>query len=189
MPQEPVPSLLLEGAVEHNPEAITISNPGLPDNPIIFANPAFYRMTGYTPAEVLGRNCRFLQGPETNRHAVQKIRERIQAGSSYTVELLNYRKDGGTFWNRLSVVPLRDARGLITHFAGFQSNISEVKNAVHERAELRLLQAQMQNLRDNMQHLLEQMQHFHQQLEQRGEASLLKQHQAILAETHHWLTL
>jgi PAS domain S-box-containing protein len=80
-----------------------------PDNPLIFANEGFERLTGYARQDVIGRNCRFLQGPDTDAHALNQIRQAIRDEQSCTVELLNYRKDGTPFWNRLSITHIRDA--------------------------------------------------------------------------------
>jgi PAS domain S-box-containing protein len=118
---------VLERAVDETAEGITISDARQPDNPVIFANKGFERLTGYAAHEIVGRNCRFLQGPGSNPRTVREIREAIDRGVPCTVELLNYRKDGTTFWNRLSITPLRDDSGQITHFAGIQSDITELR--------------------------------------------------------------
>lgn len=118
---------LLERAIDATAEGITISDARQPDNPVIFANEGFERLTGYARHEIVGRNCRFLQGPRTDLYTVHEIRQAIETGSGCTVELLNYRKDGTSFWNRLSITPLRDSSGQITHFAGIQSDITELR--------------------------------------------------------------
>lgn len=118
---------LLERAIDETAEGITISDALQPDNPVIFANKGFERLTGYTAQEIVGRNCRFLQGPQSDLYTVSQIRQAIQEGAECTVELLNYRKDGTPFWNRLSITPLRDRSGRITHFAGIQSDITELR--------------------------------------------------------------
>ncbi|MCL4693467.1 MAG: PAS domain-containing protein, partial [Candidatus Hydrogenedentes bacterium] len=113
--------MLRERAMAATLEGITISDRRLPDNPLIYINDGFEAITGYTRAEVLGRNCRFLQGPESNGVARAEIRAAINEGRNCVVELKNYRKDGSIFWNRLSITPIRDASGRITHFVGVQS--------------------------------------------------------------------
>jgi sigma-B regulation protein RsbU (phosphoserine phosphatase) len=118
---------LLQQAIDTTAEGITISDPRQPDNPIIYANAGFERLTGYATSEVVGRNCRFLQGPGSDPDAVREIREAIQEGRPCTVELLNYRKEGTPFWNRLAITPLRDAAGRVTHFAGIQSDITPLR--------------------------------------------------------------
>jgi two-component system, cell cycle sensor histidine kinase and response regulator CckA len=97
---------------------ILITDPHQPDNPIIYVNPAFERVTGYGAAEALGRNCRFLQGSDTDSSAVAEIRQALKEERGLRIELLNYRKDGSSFWNELTVSPLRDAKGRVTHYVG-----------------------------------------------------------------------
>lgn len=106
-------------------EGITISDPSQSDNPIVYANAGFERLTGYRVADVLGRNCRFLQGPDTDPKSVDRLRSGIKEEREVTVELLNYRKDGTPFWNRLSVTPVRDPEGTVTHFIGIQSDVTD----------------------------------------------------------------
>ncbi|MBN1583646.1 MAG: SpoIIE family protein phosphatase [Anaerolineae bacterium] len=126
---DPLPSWLnlLEKAIDSASEGITLSDTSRPDNPIIYANKGFERLTGYSSQDVIGRNCRFLQGQTTDPHTVSEIRRAIEQGTECTVELLNYRKDGTPFWNRLSLTPLPDPSGRVTHFVGVQSDITELK--------------------------------------------------------------
>jgi PAS domain S-box-containing protein len=105
-------------------EGITIADARRPDRPLIYANQGFVRMTGYAVAEVLGRNCRFLQGPDTDLRAAQDIREAVEEERECVVEILNYRKDRSTFWNRLSITPVRDESGRVSHFIGIQSDVT-----------------------------------------------------------------
>ena len=105
-------------------EGITIADARRPDRPLIYANQGFVRMTGYAVAEVLGRNCRFLQGPDTDLRAAQDIREALNEERECVVEILNYRKDRSTFWNRLSITPVRDESGRVSHFIGIQSDVT-----------------------------------------------------------------
>ena len=93
-----------------------LSDPRLPDNPIVFATPGFYRLTGYTPEQVLGRNCRFLQGSGTDPKSVDIIRKAIQSGSDCTVCILNYKADGTPFWNQFFVAALRDSDNCIVNY-------------------------------------------------------------------------
>ncbi|MFD0481936.1 SpoIIE family protein phosphatase [Kineococcus sp. GCM10028916] len=112
--------------------SFTISDPTQPDNPLVWVNPAFERVTGYG-REVLGQNCRFLQGPETDRDAVQRIRRALETGETITELLLNYRKDGTAFWNEVVISPVRSADGRVTHFVGVQSDVTMRVQAERER--------------------------------------------------------
>eukprot|EP00531_Pseudo-nitzschia_arenysensis_P003935 CAMPEP_0116118162 /NCGR_PEP_ID=MMETSP0329-20121206/1958_1 /TAXON_ID=697910 /ORGANISM="Pseudo-nitzschia arenysensis, Strain B593" /LENGTH=483 /DNA_ID=CAMNT_0003611773 /DNA_START=390 /DNA_END=1841 /DNA_ORIENTATION=+ len=100
-----------------------LSDPRLPDNPIVFATPGFYRLTGYTPEQVLGRNCRFLQGSGTDPKSVDIVRKAIQSGSDCTVCILNYKADGSPFWNQFFVAALRDSDNCIVNYVGVQTEI------------------------------------------------------------------
>jgi phosphoserine phosphatase RsbU/P len=123
---------LKDRALANCAEGITIADARLPDNPLIYANEGFERLTGYGVAEVIGRNCRFLQGPGTYPGAVEELRTAITNRQAVTVTLLNYRKDGRPFWNRLSITPVRDTAGAVTHFIGVQSDVTEEKQAKDE---------------------------------------------------------
>ena len=111
---------------------IVISDARLFDNPIIYCNPAFLEITGYSQDEVIGKNCRFLQGDDTEPNAIEQIRQSLRTGQEVRVILKNYRKDGTSFWNDLTISPVRDAAGVVTHFIGVQTDITERKQA--ERA-------------------------------------------------------
>jgi len=102
-----------------------VSDPSLPDNPIVFASDDFLQLTGYSREEVLGRNCRFLQGPDTDARAVQEIRSAINNQSECTVRLLNYRKDGSKFWNMFTLAPVFDHNGATRFFVGIQGNVND----------------------------------------------------------------
>lgn len=104
---------------------MVITNPEQGDNPIVFANEAFQKLTGYTRSEIVGRNCRFLQGPETCREDVARVRRAIAEGESIEIDLLNYRKDGTTFWNALYMSPVKDEAGRIRFFFASQLDVSE----------------------------------------------------------------
>ncbi len=121
--------LLKDQALLIAAEGITISDNRQPDNPIIYANKGFERLTGYSVERVLGRNCRFLQGPDTDRETTAAISEAIRNEEEITVEILNYRKDGTPFWNRLSITPLRDENHTVTHFIGVQSDVTSRREA------------------------------------------------------------
>ena len=103
---------------------MVISNPRLPDNPIVFVNDAFCRLTGYPRDEILGRNCRFLQGAETDPDTVGRIRAAVASRESVRIDILNYRKTGQTFWNRLLMAPVRDADGELAYFFASQVDVT-----------------------------------------------------------------
>jgi PAS domain S-box-containing protein len=113
-------ALLEPGEVEMS---VVISNPALPDNPMIYVSETFERQTGYSSDEAIGKNCRFLQGADTNPHAVQAIREALLAETTFTIDILNYRKDGTPFMNRLRIRPLFDAQGRLTYYVGAQNPV------------------------------------------------------------------
>ena len=113
-------------AMDDAPIGISLSNYDQEDNPLVYVNKAFEEITGYTAEEVSGRNCRFLQGQETDDEAAATLRSAIEAGEPTTVELRNYRKDGEMFWNRVSIAPVKTDDGL-SHYVGFQQDITEAK--------------------------------------------------------------
>ncbi|WP_318567428.1 PAS domain S-box protein [Salinigranum marinum] len=121
-------------AMEAAPIGIIVTDPALPDNGIVYANREFERLTGYAESEILGENCRFLQGEETAPETVTEMREAIAAEEPVTVELRNYRKDGTPFWNRVWISPLRNADGAVTNFVGFQDDVTERVEARREQA-------------------------------------------------------
>lgn len=105
-----------------------VTDPNQADNPIIFCNEAFRKLTGYSDDEVIGRNCRFLQGPETDRDTIALMREGIGAGQDVAVDILNYRKDGSTFWNAVFISPVRDEANKIIYFFASQLDFTPVKS-------------------------------------------------------------
>jgi two-component system, cell cycle sensor histidine kinase and response regulator CckA len=115
---------LRDRAIQAATQGLLITDPKQADNPIIYVSPGFERITGYVSEEAVGRNCRFLQGADTAPAAVAQLREAIRAREPCAVELLNYRKDGTSFWNELSVSPVRNADGQLTHFVGVQSDVT-----------------------------------------------------------------
>jgi PAS domain S-box-containing protein len=124
---------LLDRAVAASSNGIIITDPTLPDNPIVYVNSAFEKTTGYAAEEALGRNCRFLQGSERDQPVLEELRGAIREERECRVVLRNYRKDGAPFWNELHVSPVRDDRGSLTHFVGVQNDVTERKRAEEER--------------------------------------------------------
>lgn len=132
---------VLSRAVDDAREGITIADASRPDYPIIYVNQGFVRMTGYQPEEAVGRNLRFLQGPETDSGTLRRVHEAIGQQQHIQTELLNYRKDGSTFWNRMSITPVFDERGKLTHYIGVQDDITFEKQK--EEAEASILRQRL----------------------------------------------
>ncbi len=128
---------MLALAVAAAPTGITIADPSLPDCPLVFVNPAFLAMTGHAAEEVLGRNCRFLQGPGTEREPRYLLRRAVAAGQAVTVEITNHRKDGRRFVNELRLAPVRDEGGRLVAFIGVQHDVSARRRAEKEAARAR----------------------------------------------------
>ena len=102
----------------------TVTDPTLPDNPIVYASDGFLKMTGYSKEEVINRNCRFLQGKDTDPKKVQEIRDAVAKGKRVSVRFLNYRKDGTPFWNLLTVAPVMLSDGKVAKFIGVQVDVT-----------------------------------------------------------------
>ena len=119
--------LLQDQAMDEAPIGITISDPSQPDNPLIYVNDGFSELTGYPRDEILGQNCRFLQGDATREEPVAKMRAAIDTKEPVTVELRNYRKSGSVFWSRVTILPIRSHSGRVTNWIGYQQDISDEK--------------------------------------------------------------
>lgn len=128
---------LRDRAMEAVSQGILITDPNQPDNPIIYASAGFERMTGYKAEEVIGRNCRFMQGRNTSPEMLAELRAALAERRDCQVELVNYRKDGTAFWNQLTISPVFGAGGELTHFVGTQTDVTEKR-----RLEEQLRQAQ-----------------------------------------------
>ncbi|MGQ4555697.1 PAS domain-containing protein [Halobellus sp. GM3] len=118
-------------AMDEAPIGITIADPSELDDPLIYVNDGFCKLTGYPRDEILGQNCRFLQGENTREEPVRKMRAAIEAEEPVTVELRNYRKDGSMFWNRVTLAPIRSDTGTVTYYLGYQQDITVEKR--HEQ--------------------------------------------------------
>ncbi|MGU3360864.1 hybrid sensor histidine kinase/response regulator [Methylobacterium sp. M6A4_1b] len=116
-------------AVETTRMPMIVTDPHQADNPIIFVNRAFERMTGYTRDELINTNCRFLQGPETDREVVADLRLAIHEQREFSTEIVNYRKDGSSFWNALFVSPVFNRSGELVYFFGSQLDVSRRRDA------------------------------------------------------------
>nr|AHZ63859.1 phototropin [Stangeria eriopus] len=143
----------LATTLERIEKNFVITDPRLPDNPIIFASDSFLELTEYTREEILGRNCRFLQGPETDQETVQQIRDAIKKQEEITVQLINYTKRGKKFWNVFHLQPMRDQKGELQYFIGVQLDGSEhiepLQNRLSEKTDLessKLVKATAENV-------------------------------------------
>nr|AML79251.1 putative LOV domain-containing protein [Cephalotaxus harringtonia] len=108
-------------------QSFVLADPHLPDMPIVHVSNLFLQLTGYSRDEVLGKNCRFLQGPDTNQADKAKIRQSIELEQPCTVHILNYRKDGNPFWNHLHTAPVRNASGKVAFYVGVQLDVTDIK--------------------------------------------------------------
>jgi PAS domain S-box-containing protein len=122
--------------LDEAPIGITIAEPAGEDNPLIYVNDHFEELTGYDASEVIGEDCRFLQGENTCEEPVAAMREAIENVEPVTVELLNYRADGTEYWNRVTIAPLVDDDGTVENFVGFQEDVTERKERDRDRAAL-----------------------------------------------------
>ena len=129
-------SRIFRRAFDSSLTAMVICDASLPDLPLTYVNPGFTELTGYTAEEAVGRNCRFLQGKETDKKSVKKLSRAIKNGESCQIKLLNYRKDGRKFWNELVITPVKNEKDETTHFIGLQFDVTD-----HQRAEDRLARA------------------------------------------------
>ena len=116
-------------AIETTRMPMLVTNPRLPDNPVVFANRAFLSMSGYSAEEIIGHNCRFLQGPGTSRATVHAIREAIEERREFSSEILNYRKDGASFWNALYISPVYNQAKELVYFFASQLDVSRRRDA------------------------------------------------------------
>lgn len=136
---------LFATAIASTQMPMIITDPHLPDNPIIFANEAFERLTGYTQDDLIGRNCRLLQGPATDQRALDRLRTAIRDETAIQVDLLNYRKDGSTFWNSLYLSPARGDDGAVRFFLASQIDVTERVEAARVIAEQKeIVQAEIE---------------------------------------------
>ncbi len=132
-PLENVSVETLKQAFEAARNPLIITDNSLPDNPIIYSNQAFLDLTGYDIDEIIGRNCRFLQGGDTEKSAVQSLHDAVGKGNPVRTVIKNYAKDGSEFYNDLVVSPIKNKAGITTHFVGMQLDITE---RMHARQEL-----------------------------------------------------
>jgi PAS domain S-box-containing protein/putative nucleotidyltransferase with HDIG domain len=130
---------------------VVISDARQPDFPILYVNPAFEQLSGYPAQEILGRNCRFLQGSDRDQAGAEEIRQAMALQKNVTVTLRNYRQDGSLFYNELTLSPIFDASGILTHYAGFQKDVTEREQARQEQAQLqRTLSSTLERVTDGV---------------------------------------
>ncbi len=142
--------VLFEQAMAQTRMAVCLADPRRADMPIVFVNRAFAQLTGYSESEVVGLNCRFLQGPGTDPETVQRVRDALASEDVLIVEMLNYRKDGTPFWNALHLGPIYDENGALIYYFGSQWDVSDVHAAradeQHARTMARELSHRMKNM-------------------------------------------
>ncbi|MBL86020.1 MAG: PAS domain-containing sensor histidine kinase [Winogradskyella sp.] len=128
--------MLRTKALDSANNGIVITDALKPDNPIIYHNAAFERLTGFTKKEILNKNCRFLQGDDRDQKEISKIRKAVKNGESCLATLRNYKKDGTIFYNDLYITPITNRRGVVTHFIGVQNDVTERVRAQEEKNHL-----------------------------------------------------
>ena len=128
-PSTGVSAAIKQRAIDEAPVGITVADMRVPDEPLVYVNDAFERLTGYPAADAVGRNCRFLQGPDTEPGPAATLREAIDEAEPASVELRNRRRDGESFWNRVDVAPIHDDTGELTHYVGFQTDVTRRRRA------------------------------------------------------------
>lgn len=124
IPQALLPGILTRAAQEAS-VAITVADVIASDQPLVYANPAFQRLTGYEPSDIIGRNCRFLQGGQHDPQERAAIRQAIEEGRAVDTLILNFRADGRPFWNEFHLSPVRNPAGRLTHYIGYQLDVTD----------------------------------------------------------------
>jgi PAS domain S-box-containing protein len=142
--------VLFEQAMAQTRMAICLCDPSQDELPIVFANRAFRVLTGYSEVEILGRNCRFLQGPDTDPEPIARIRSAIANEDVVVVELLNYRKNGTSFWNALHLGPIYNDKGELIYFFGSQWDVSDVRAARAEERHAKEMARELSHRMKNM---------------------------------------
>lgn len=126
-----IPQILTE-ILDDCVNGITLADPDVEDCPLIYANKAFEKLTGYSQTEIIGHNCRFLQATDTEQDSIKEIKRSIDNRTELTTTLRNYKKDGTLFYNRLKIKPLFDNKGKIMYFLGLQYDVTYQVNAENE---------------------------------------------------------
>lgn len=136
---------VLSAILDECVNGVTLADPDLDDAPIVYANKAFERLTGYSQDEIVGHNCRFLQGEDRDQPGRYQIAEAMKNNEAVEVTLRNYKKDGTLFYNRLKITPLFDRKKRVIYYLGVQYDITEQVNASNEIKELTDLLKAMPN--------------------------------------------
>ncbi|NGM49332.1 PAS domain-containing protein [Caulobacter sp. 602-2] len=176
-------------AVERASTPILICDPSQDDNPIILANAAFLDLTGYRLDEVIGRNCRLLQGPSTNSQAVKVLHEAVEQARPAEVEILNYRKDGSTFWNRVNLSPAHDEKGGLAYFFASLVDVSIERQATElAREESRILLREVDHRAMNALAIVEGIVRLSRARDATQYAAAVQRRVQALARTHAYLS-
>ena len=144
------PAKLFMQATEQTRMALVVSDPFKDDCPIVYVNEAFVRLTGYSREDSLGKNCRFLQGRDTSADAVAKIRDALEQEDVVVVDILNYKKDGTSFWNALHVGPIFDDEGKLAYYYGSQWDVTEIFEARDEHVRQEVVAEELQHRTNNL---------------------------------------
>jgi PAS domain S-box-containing protein len=147
----------LFASIVHTPIATVITNPRLPDNPIVAANAAFGNLTGYAPEDVIGRNCRMLAGPETEPEQQGLLRDGVREQRPALAEMLNYRKDGSTFRNAVMIAPVFGANGTLCYFLGSQMAVGEAAASTAASVRRQKARALIEGLTERQRQVLHEM--------------------------------
>lgn len=150
--QVPLPQAKLTTALAGLRHTFVVADATLPDCPLVYASEGFMQMTGYSSEEILGHNCRFLQGEGTDPKSVDQIREAVKTGKSLCTRLLNYKKDGTPFWNLLTITPIRDETGRVVKFVGVQVDVTSTTegHAIHDASGVPVLINYDDRLKENV---------------------------------------
>jgi PAS domain S-box-containing protein len=145
-------------SIRHSPIAAVVSDPKLPDNPIVAVNKAFCELTGYSESEILGRNCRFLAGADTEPWLTDKLKDGIDKRKPMLVEILNYKRDGTPFRNAVLVAPAFDNSGELEYFVGSQMELAKDEDSISETRH-RISAELVEGLSPRQREVLKQMAH------------------------------
>ena len=156
---------LFENVVNQADDGILIVDAREKHLPILFSNNGFYKITGYKSNEIIGENPRFLQGAETDKNTIKKIRDLIKNNRSGNVFILNYKKDGSTFWNNFSIFPIKDNSDNVVYWVGVERDITPIVSIVQSGTKTDLLAATLNTTNDITNNLLNSLLYFRDHME------------------------